>query len=402
MKIQCNKHVFRGAIALIGPLWISLFVGLLSVTMPVMAVEPIPIYRVQAVEITVPLPVKSGRNPRTIGLSIAKKVAFNRLFMRMLTQSDRKLNREFLNTLRKQNDRFVERVVVQSEKRRARSIVLTIEVTFSQKELGSAFGKMALNYTETQHPDVLIMVEEKDLVSEQWVEEDSFLNALLASAEEFGLQIVTPLGDMEDMKYLTWERAVKGDLLLRQWAFERYQAGGVWAIAVTLDRIKNPQDLGPNVPSKETKVTKTSGYFSTAQLFSEVVDETGEVPLGEQVKIKGACAEDVRRCFYPQLAQILLQRRMDRWILAHTINPSLAHTVRLRVVHGPIVSDFARFLSGLELVSGLTNVRFLQARAMEATLEVNFQGRDEQLHQAVSKLGAVVEVGDNETVLHLP
>jgi hypothetical protein len=82
---------------------------------------------------------------------------------------------------------------------------------------------------------------------------------------------------------------------------------------------------------------------------------------------------------------------MDRWIQAHTVNPALLHSAQLRVIHGPKLAQFSHFTSRLRASPGVANMKFLEERATEATLQIDYQGQDEQLQALLSQLGAKVE-----------
>ena len=395
-----NTSIFWGSVCFTRRLTVRLVLSLALLVVARVGVteELVALYHIGAVKVAVPL--KANRNARAKGLRIAKKVAFESLLPRMLTQADRNTHKDFLDALRRDAKRFVERAAVVSEIRRSRSLFLTIDVTFSQKKIRAALAQKGILYNETLHPPVLFLVQDKDRAADGATHpsrskfERPLQKILLKSAKALGLSVVMPLGDMEDLMHLSWERAAAGDASLRQWALTRYLTREVWAVSVALQRLTKAGKRG------------VANYAATAQRMGDALKSTEQSPSpSHQVEIQRAYPSDAhpgckrgkgknpRTCLYPDLILALLQKMMDQWIQEHAVNPSLYHSISLRVIHGPVRSKFAKFIKKLRAVPGLVALTFLEGDARTSRLQVAFQGRNEQLRDAIIRMGA--QIGHN-------
>lgn len=365
---------------------IGLVLSLVMLLMPseCLAKEFNALYQISSVEVTVPHTQKG--DPRATGMTQAKQIAFERLLRRMLTRADWEAHQEFLQTLRRKRDTLTERVTVVSETRRLSDLLLTVDVTFSQESVRSALMQEGLLYNEVVYPSILFVLKETDSLQSSETPNALLQETIQAEADSFGLSIVKPLGDVDDVMHLSWDLAAADYEPLRQWALSRYSAGKVWAFLVTLQRGDGGTQKGQ------------SSFVANAQLsggHSNKDTQSSEEPL--EVKMSNndlppACAQgDVRRCLYPVLVRGLLQKMMDQWIRDHGVHPGALHTVYLRVVHGLRLTAFADFMKGLRAVPGLGSVRVSGMRARESELQVEFQGQDEQLRRAIVRLGGQIE-----------
>ena len=353
-------------------------------------------YQVRAVEVSVPIPEThasgaESQDLRAIGLEKAKKVAFKRLLRRLLTKADRNTHKLFLETLLQDRARFIERATVLSEAYRSTALWLSVDVFFSRKEVRTALRQEKLSFSEVLHPPLLFLVREISLslsASLQGAFESLLQRLLSEEARALGLSVVTLLGDMEDLTHLSWDKAAAGDLSLYQWALSRYDAGRVWAVSARLKPLLKGSGEG-----------KPLRYAAKVQLLGGHSDQTKPAPpVLLYAKVTGTRSshgcrenEDPRYCFYPTLVRRLLQKMVDPWIQAHAVNPHLGHTVYLRIIRGSNFVRFSEFIKGLRAVPGLVSVKFLEERATESRLQVEFQGQDVSLQQALVRLGAQVE-----------
>ncbi|MEO5364653.1 MAG: DUF2066 domain-containing protein, partial [Magnetococcus sp. DMHC-8] len=214
------------------------------------------------------------------------------------------------------------------------------------------------------------------------------LQHILEEAKVLSLPVVTPLGDMDDMSHLNWEQAVAGDPALRQWAHARYGAQ-VWAVAVQL----TTDDSG----------AKPAGYTLRAEMLGGTPELTATATSGPasgpwraevtSAAPPGRCVDsgEVRRCPYALLARALLQQVADQWVQTHTINPAKRHTLFLRVVHGPKLAQFSQFATRLRSAPGVASLKFVEERATESVIQLEFQGEDAQLAGMLGQLGGHLE-----------
>ena len=326
--------------------------------------------------------VSSQQNPFTIGLAEAGKQAFDRLLRRMMTKADQAIHRDFLDDLKRDRESLTERAVVRSERRRGRVIILTVDVTFSKKRLESILSRMGLSYNQTRHPQLLVRVVEPDEAGAVGPAVGHPLEeAVLAVAVDLGLPVVQPLFDPEDRRNLAPERLEGAGSAVLPWAFQRYGSE-----RIGLFRTTSGQQPG----------RQGARYFLAGELLEIGPEGSGVV----RARLNGlqACKQGGLACHYRTLADQVLQRAADRWIMAHTINPELRHTTLLRVVHGTSLSSYAAFIAKLQGISGMSEVRFLSMEAREAQLELHYQGSNDNLKGAVRRLGVRLEWGDQEVM----
>ena len=348
-----------------------------------MAAQSVALYHIASVKVSVPL--TSGGNLRRIGLKRAKKKALDYLLQRMLTSTDRSRLQEFRKALRKDITSLVQRASVISEVRHANVLRLVVDVTFSEQKMRDAFVTEEVLYSETLYPSILFLLREKisgaDGRSAFRPSEPLLQKVVINAAHAYGLSVTTPLGDMPDMTHLSWQKAVAGDQVLLKWAYNRYGVDNVLALAITLQK-RDSQTTG-------VKAQLLGNY----QVVSQEVVSTG---LTANASTRRDCSKSQRAnlhdCLYTAVTQRLFQQMMDLWITAHAIQPSLHHLVQLRLFHSPVMSKYAEFVRGLRAIPGVSDVTFVNSKARESTIQVAFQGTDEQLRHAVTRLGAEVVV----------
>ncbi|MBF0096418.1 MAG: DUF2066 domain-containing protein [Magnetococcales bacterium] len=358
----------------------AFFLLLLCLFFSPLRAEANPFYQVGA-EAVVPLPVPAKQEPRAVGVEKAKRTALERLLSRMFTRADLEREKGFFDGLLQGGKRLTDRVQVVGETQRGNhTLVVAVEVTFSAKGVAAALAEKGLPYNESRHAPVLLLVRSQGGAEGEAAILDGLVQkSVQEEAKAFGIPVVTPMGDMDDLSHLSWEKAAAADPTLQQWAKGRYGTEQVWAVAVQL--------------AAAGKGGKTaSGSRVQAQLLGSGASEVIQASASSTEPL-ARCGEggDNSKCPAPVLARALLQQVMDRWIQSHTVNPALLHSAHLRVIHGPKLAQFSHFTSRLRTSPGVVNMKFLEERATEATVQVDYQGQDEQLQALLNQLGAKVE-----------
>ncbi|MBF0402130.1 MAG: DUF2066 domain-containing protein [Magnetococcales bacterium] len=372
---------WRGMIGLLCPL-------LLWMAMGEAMGETVPFYRV-GVETIVKLPVPAGKEARAIGMEQARKAAWERLLRRMFTRGDLESKKKLLDELGQNIHRGAERLVVVGESQRGNTLVMAVEVIFPAKEINAALSAQGgLLYNETLHPPVLFLVRSLGGSREEAAQSELLLQKSVAEAAKgLSIPVVAPLGDMEDMNHLAWELMASGDVAMRQWVSSRYGTDQVWGV---ISRT-TPPATGQKTPTYTIQAellgrTVTTGKPTALEpLQAEVTSNTPPNPCTE----RGNAPE----CPFAVLAQTLLQRVADQWIQFHTINPSLHLMAHLRVMHGPKLAQFSQFVTKLRAMPGVAKLKFMEERATESSMLVEFQGDDPQLRRLLTQLGTQVMEG---------
>ncbi|MEO5340831.1 MAG: DUF2066 domain-containing protein [Magnetococcus sp. MYC-9] len=343
-------------------------------------------YQVGA-EVSVPLPVAAHQDPRTIGMEKAKKVALDRLLQRMFSRADLEREKPFFDSLGRGMKSLTERVQVVSETQRANQLLLAVEVTFSAKGIAAALAQKGLSYNESRHPAVLFMVRGQGGSAEERARGEQLLQkALLEEGKGLGMPVVTPMGDVEDMGQLSWEAVVSGAAPVRQWSLARYGTNQLWAVALQLV-----------TPGGEAAANKKGGHILRAQLLGGTTEHVTPPPPPLQAEVTSAsppdrCVEqgDTRTCPYTVLARTLLQQMADQWVQAHAAHPGQQHVVLLRILHGPKLAQFSQFVNKLRSMPGVANLKFVEERATESSMQMTFRGQDAQLQEMIRSLGVQV------------
>ncbi|WP_193771438.1 DUF2066 domain-containing protein [Candidatus Magnetaquicoccus inordinatus] len=336
---------------------------------------------------TLPLPGK--QEPRTVGVEKAKKLALERLLGRMFTRADLEREKQFFDSLLQGGKRLTERVQIVGETQRGNSLSVAVEVTFSAKGVAAAMAEKGLAYNESRHPPVLMLLRSQGGADGETATLDALLlKSMQEEAKAFGIAVVTPLGDVDDIGQLQWERVVAADPGLKQWVNGRYGTEQVWAIAVQL-----PTAAGKGKGGKAPTATLQAQLFGSGGAQGQSAPSEALQASVNSPDLLSRCSEstELSKCPATQLARALLQQVMDRWIQSHTVSPALQHTVQLRVIHGPKLAQFSQFTSRLRNSPGVVAMKFIEERATEATLQIEYQGQDAQLQELLSQWGGKVE-----------
>ncbi|WP_420903720.1 DUF2066 domain-containing protein [Candidatus Magnetaquiglobus chichijimensis] len=323
------------------------------------------IYEMRGIEVSVPMS-KGLEATHEAGVTQAQREGLRRLLLRMLTQTERDARKEYLATLTKEPKRLVERTVVRSEKQVGERLNLHLDLHYARKEVVAALGKEKIPFTEAAYPLVLL------IASEEKTEGAATLlwKAMPAAARELGLNVMQPLGDLEDLTQLSAERVEKGDAGMLEWAASRYGVGEVWVARATAT---------PVTGGKGARI-KVSATLTVARPHVAPV----RIQAGEE---KGASsAAEAANAVYPAVAGKLAQQILEQWVGDHVIQPGNKRTLRLRVMHDVQVAKMTEFLAGLRAVPGMAEPRLVQATARESLFDCEFAGRDEQLDAALAKL----------------
>jgi hypothetical protein len=329
------------------------------------------IFEIKGIEIQMPLPVPKNQSPRNIGLARAENKAFTMLFNRMLTRVNQDFNRDLLETLRREKKRFIERSIVRSERRRLRNFYITVDVTFSKKEVSEAFARAGIAHGQTEYPNSLLIVKANSKKSH-----DSFRKYVVNGAKEYGLSLKLPLGDMDDMMQLNWENAVRADPALHNWAKSRYGLDQVWAVLINLER-------------EAGRGSKFQYYKATANLL-ETTAQGNYTPIQSYKEGSFASFKQAEETLFPAVVEQLLGQTNDRWISNNSVEPVLRHTIPIRIVHNFNHLKYDKFLKALQHVPGFSGFKYHSMTAREAVIHVDYQGRDSTLLSAITRLGVQI------------
>ncbi|MBF0615014.1 MAG: DUF2066 domain-containing protein [Magnetococcales bacterium] len=339
------------------------------------------IYEVRQIEISVPLGGKSAEVAQETGMAQAQREGLQRLFKRMLTASEREARKDFIAACLKDAKRFVERSVVRGRKQVGERLDLNVEVIFSRKEVGAALTKEGIVHKEVAYPLAVLMNQEESGTGPSTL----LWKALPVAAREYGLTLLPPLGDFEELTRMTWERAVRADPELMSWVAERYHATAVWAVQA---------QIAPVTGGKGAKMRMTATL---------IVSRADQQPVTFQVKEEksGATPEEATAALYPVVAGKLVQQVMENWLSGQAVVSGTRKQVRLRVVHDAQLARLTEFLTGLRAVPGMQEPQVVQDSAKETLFACDYQGSDETLDAALKKLTVQQEKRADETLLWL-
>ncbi|MBF0162668.1 MAG: DUF2066 domain-containing protein [Magnetococcales bacterium] len=357
------------------------YAGLLAILLswsPSADAESPPFYKVVA-EAQVALPVEAKQDPRNMGMEIAKKQAFERLLRRMFVRADLEKEKAFFDGLGRESKRLTERLRVVAENQLNNTLTMAVEVTFASKAVAAALQQKGLPFNESLHPPVLFLLRSQGDNPEELRQAEPVLQKNLSEeAKLLGMSVLTPMGDVEDMSQLSWENVANGQASLHQWARARYGTDQLWAVTL---------QLAPPTGKQQTLHLHLLGgppRPGSAPIQAEVV-----APLAAHRCVEQASS---RTCPYAVLARTLLQQLADQWIQAHRINPAQQHPVLLRILHGPKLAQLTQLVNTVRTLPGVTDLRFVEERANESSLEMRFNGDDASLQTLLSPLGAQVEL----------
>ncbi len=346
----------------------------------------ISVYDVANVEVSMPLGGKSVEVVQSAGMTAALKEALQRLLMRMLTRADQEAHKPFLATLFKEPKQLTERVVVRAQKQIDDHLNLTVDVMFAKKAINEALNAENITHSETAFPLVLLLSKNESLSGATQSSSDLLQNALLKIARDYGITLLLPMGDLEDLKHLSWDETIRGEAAVLNWATERYGATNIWAVTASFSSSSAKQSAAKFQASGVLVVSRSQG--------EPLVYKGG---MGKS----GASHEEVADFLYSALATQLIQQSIDGWILEHALHPALTHQTRLRVIHNAQLVRLTKFLKDLRAVPGVKHLRVVNTLARETVYEFDYQGRDEVLLELLTGLGKHVEHTPELTALWL-
>ncbi|MBF0262741.1 MAG: DUF2066 domain-containing protein [Magnetococcales bacterium] len=323
------------------------------------------IYEVRGIEVSVPMS-KGLEATHEAGVTQAQREGLRRLLLRMLTQTERETRKEYLATLAKDPKRLIERTVVRSEKQVGERLNLHLDLHYARKEVTAALGKEKIPFTEAAYPLVLLIAPEEKSEGAATLVWKAMPNA----ARDLGLNVMQPLGDLEDLTQLSVDRVAKGDAGMLEWATNRYGIGEIWVARANATPVTGGKGARVKVAA-----TLTVARPNAAPVQIQASEEKG-----------ASSAAEAANAVYPAVAGKLAQQLLEQWVADHVIQPGNKRTLRLRVIHDVQVAKVTEFMTGLRAVPGMAEPRMVQATARESLFECEFSGRDEQLDAALAKL----------------
>ncbi|MBF0359348.1 MAG: DUF2066 domain-containing protein [Magnetococcales bacterium] len=346
--------------------WSLLLVVLLSLSLPKPASASV--FVIEGIEINMSLPLPNNQIPRNVGLERAEDRAFTILFNRMLTRVNQDFNRDFLETIRREKKKFIERSVVRSERRRPRTFQITVDVTFSKKEVSEAFARAGIAHNQSDHPHSLLVIKAPTKSSHDEVEK-----VIMQLTKDYGISLSLPLGDMDDMMNLTWDRAVAADPQFFDWVKSRYNLEQMWAVMVTME-------------TADGQSTRLPFYTANANLI-EITKQGNFSPIQARNGGSFASIEQAQTTLFPALIDQLLWQVSSRWISNNAVEPVLRHTIPLRIVHNYQHVKYEKFLKEIQLIPGFSGFTYQSMTAQEVVIHIDYQGRDHTFLTAIAQLG---------------
>ncbi|MBF0271140.1 MAG: DUF2066 domain-containing protein, partial [Magnetococcales bacterium] len=324
------------------------------------------IYEVRHVEISLLLGGKSVEVMQDAGVAQAQREGLQRLFKRMLPTPEREARKEFLAGLLKESKRLTERTVVRSKKQVGDRLDMTVDLFFSRKEVTAALVKEGIPHGEVAYPLALLIAREEATEGPStWL-----WKAMPNVAQEHGVSLLQPLGDVEDLTHLNWDKALKGDPEVLNWASTRYGASDAWV-----------------VKAESTPLTASKGGARLRVSGTLVVSRPNSAPVTFQAREEksGATPEELATALYPVVAGKLVQQAVEQWLGGHAVQPGMKHQLRLRVIHEAQLARLTEFLNALKAIPGVKDPQVVQATARETLFSCEYQGHDELLEQSLAK-----------------
>ncbi len=377
------------------PGWMSIVWAFCALWITTAAAESV--YLVKGVEVTLPLKDEKNQDPQAIGLALAKEQAWLGLQTRMLTSADRQRHLERLREYKSGLDNLVERVVVQSEKRVAEGantrLHMVVDVTFARDAVRKVFDAAGFTYNENAYPATLFLMAQVDESGAGHLSEpgQSFAKTMQATAARYGVTIIEPLGDVEDITNLSWERISSKDPALWNWTEERYGTRKIWAAWYGMESAEQAAPGSP--PAAIATLVESDANGEQRRIRLRVRKGCGG-PSG--------AGEGQQSCLDGALAAKFVEMILDNWSQDHAVKPELNHVVQLRVVHERQLAGYADFLKKLGKVPGVASVRTAALTARDALLVLDFQGQDEKLLDSLGRMGSQPERGQGELLIRIP
>ncbi|MBF0213271.1 MAG: DUF2066 domain-containing protein [Magnetococcales bacterium] len=243
------------------------------------------IYEVRHVEISIPLGGKSVEVMHEAGVAQAQREGLQRLFKRMLTAQEREARKEWIAAQLKEAKRLTERAVVRSKKQVGERLDMTVDLVFSRKEVSAALVKESIPHGESPYPLVLLIAREETPPGAA-----TFLwQAMPNAARDLGVSLLQPMGDMEDLTQLSWDKASRGDPGVLNWTASRYGASATWVVQA---------EYAPLTPGKGGAARgRVSGTL--------IVSRADSAPVTFQAREEKSAAtpEEVSGLLYPVVAR---------------------------------------------------------------------------------------------------
>ncbi|MBF0137236.1 MAG: DUF2066 domain-containing protein [Magnetococcus sp. DMHC-1] len=353
------------------------------------------LYQVKGVEVVLPLTEGKNQDPRSVGMAMAREQAWQWIQIRMLTSEDRQRQADRLRELKSGLDNMVERVVVQSEKRIGEGVNaklhMVVDVTFSRDAVHKVFDAMGFSYNENAYPSTLFLLAQVDETGEARLAEpgQSFAKTMQSTAARYGVTVLEPVGDIEDMTNLAWNRISAKDPALWSWMEGRYGTRKIWAAW-----------YGMETPEQTTAGTPPAAIATLVE--SDVEGEQRRIRLRVRKGCDSPDNKGSQSCLDAPLAQKFVEMIFENWSQEHAVKPELNHVLRLRVIHERQLAGYAEFLKKLGKIPGATNMRPAALTARDALLTLDFQGQDEKFLESLAQIGKQPERTANELTIRIP
>ncbi|MBF0177381.1 MAG: DUF2066 domain-containing protein [Magnetococcales bacterium] len=373
--------------------WISI-VWFLCVSWPALALAE-SVYLVKGVEVVLPPTDEKGRDPQATGMAMAKEQAWHSLQARMLTSEDRSRHADRLRELKTGLDTLIERVVVQAEKRVVEGVNtrlhMVLDVTFSRDAVRKVFDAVGFTYNENTYPPTLFLMAQVEGSGEERLADpgQSFAKAVQAAAARYGVTVLEPMGDIEDITNLALKRVTERDPALWSWAESRYGTQRIWTAWYGME---SPQEAASgSLPSAIATLVE-----------SDITGELRRIRLRARKGCGPADGHGLQNCLDGPLATKFVEMILDNWGQGHAVKPELNHAVPLRVIHDRQLAGYAEFVKKLAKVPGVAAMRTAAMTARDVLLILDFQGQDDKLLESLTGMGSRPERTRNELTVHMP
>ncbi|MGN7612255.1 DUF2066 domain-containing protein [Magnetococcales bacterium HHB-1] len=329
-------------------------------------------YRVSDVEVIVKLPTDKNVDGRQVALKRAEVKAFTQLMQRMISMQDQQAHQAFLKDLSKNLRGLVSDALVHSEVRKTdgTGVIYRVEVVFHAAPLRARFNQQKIAYSESAYPPALVVLGDFSQESRVGLRvHHPLLTALKAEAKHWGLTLLFPLGDVDDLANLQWDALIAFDTTLSNWVTERYQTPFLWAM-----RFEFQSGEGQ------------SGDYQASLEVSERRERRSppKVRLQEQGRFDNILT--ARQKLSERLAHKLLETFVDRWILSNAVKPELSHQITVVVQHGFQFQRYDQLVSELKKLPGVTHFKVSRIESAQAWLTFQFHGEDERLEETLMRL----------------
>ncbi|MBF0621654.1 MAG: DUF2066 domain-containing protein [Magnetococcales bacterium] len=382
------------------PLWFTLVVTVLSAVISAPVLAQTSAYLLEGVPVVVPLPLDDGLRPRQVAIVEAEKKAWSRFMSRAVARSEQREKANLFNMLQKDLGPLVKRTIVQSERRKVdgSAINYVVDVEFSRKDVLHVFRKEHVSYNETPYPQVLMVTARKK--GNEWQRYfdpmDSMVMAFQKAAAPLGLNVVVPLGDVDDMVNLPWSQIEQGSPGLQKWADSRYGAGQVWGVGMTVSPLSSKESKVGKVA--EGQLPSTHKAYGMLLAFDQDGGVTSHKASAEGLPLGQHLLQD-----YPSVQEIvaakLMQRVVDQWVQDNSVVPGDAHGVEIVVRHNTDLKRLAVFMHLVQRLPGITDLLPAQLSAQQSVLRATYQGADQRLMDTLIRKGWATQSADGKLIV---